>query len=218
VVCFGLLALSLVNGLDIPQKKVLAWIEPAIPDVAPPQIEWGTDATHIEVQLTYPSLGWIAFGLSENGGMDKSDILFGYVTNVAAGDTPVVVVQDRYLTAVETGITLARDTVQNWEPVSGSQSATHTTIRARRLLKTTDTTQDREFVAGELNVIFSTNTADPTTPDTDAIDKHTYKGKDKITFVNPPPTPTPEPSSSDFVRHSVSLVLALTVVSTILLF
>lgn len=48
-------------------------------DMVFPQVDWGVNSTHIDIQLSYPSLGWIAMGLSPNGGMDQSDVLFGYV-------------------------------------------------------------------------------------------------------------------------------------------
>jgi hypothetical protein len=48
-----------------------------------PELCWGYNDTHIEVQLSYPTLGWIAMGLSPNGGMDQSDILFGYVNDTS---------------------------------------------------------------------------------------------------------------------------------------
>ena len=44
-------------------------------------LQWGTNDSHIEVQLTYPTLGWMAMGLSPDGGMNDSDVLFGYVND-----------------------------------------------------------------------------------------------------------------------------------------
>ena len=58
-----------------------------------PEIQWGTNETHIEVQLSYPTLGWLALGLSPNGAMDQSDVLFGYV-NDQTGEVVVQVIND----------------------------------------------------------------------------------------------------------------------------
>ena len=59
--------------------------------VEPPLIAWGTNDTHIEIELTYPTKGWLALGLTPNGGMDQSDVLFGYVDD----ETGDVIVQVR---------------------------------------------------------------------------------------------------------------------------
>lgn len=40
---------------------------------------WGVNSSHVEIELTFPTTGWMAFGLSPDGGMDDSDVLFGYV-------------------------------------------------------------------------------------------------------------------------------------------
>ena len=55
---------------------------------------WGVNATHLEIQLTYPTTGWMAFGLSPDGRMGDSDVLFGYVDDV----NKEVVLQVRYTT------------------------------------------------------------------------------------------------------------------------
>ena len=54
---------------------------------------WGINSTHIEMELTYPTKGWVAFGLSPHGQMDDADFLFGYVNDT----TKEVVVQVRIL-------------------------------------------------------------------------------------------------------------------------
>lgn len=59
-------------------------------DVQPPFIQWGTNRTHVEIQLTYPTTGWLALGLTPHGGMDQSDVLFGYVVD-ATGEVVVQV-------------------------------------------------------------------------------------------------------------------------------
>ena len=58
-----------------------------------PRVEWGANETHIEVQLIYPTRGWLALGLSPDGGMHGSDVLFGYISDT----TNEVVVQVRII-------------------------------------------------------------------------------------------------------------------------
>lgn len=68
------------HGMDL--KHLLAFMDPGDDQSAgktSPRVQWGSNSTHIEMQLSYPSLGWIALGFSPNGGMDQSDVLFGYV-------------------------------------------------------------------------------------------------------------------------------------------
>lgn len=69
-------ATSKIHALQLEQRLVLVSDSGA---TASPQIEWGLNSSHIDLQLSYPSLGWIAFGLSPNGGMNQTDVLFGYV-------------------------------------------------------------------------------------------------------------------------------------------
>ena len=66
-------------GITLTQRQLF------LPDAAVgqnPEMQWGTNASHVEVQLSYPTRGWLAMlamGLSPNGGMDQSDVLFAYV-------------------------------------------------------------------------------------------------------------------------------------------
>lgn len=69
-----------ISCLDLKQKLVFMDIgEHLRITKSHPQIEWGINDTHIDIQLSYPSRGWIALGFSPNGGMDGTDVLFGYV-------------------------------------------------------------------------------------------------------------------------------------------
>jgi hypothetical protein len=80
VVAFLLLLRSVV-GIELSRRQLLT----TGPDgeANHPELLWGYNDSHIEVQLSYPTLGWIAMGLSPNGGMDQSDILFGYVNDTS---------------------------------------------------------------------------------------------------------------------------------------
>jgi DOMON domain len=70
-----------------------------------PQIQWGSNATHIEIQLTYPTTGWLALGLSPHGGMDQSDVLFGYVDD----QTQEVIIQVSGKTSFQNPMKVAID-------------------------------------------------------------------------------------------------------------
>ncbi|XP_055328888.1 DBH-like monooxygenase protein 1 homolog [Paramacrobiotus metropolitanus] len=145
----------------------------------PVEISWGTNETHIEVQLSYPTQGWLAMGLSPEGGMDQSDVLFGYVDDL----TNEVIVQDRYLQAnlLKMSVNLSLDEQQDWQKIAGSKNGTYTVIRAVRLLKTCDKA-DHPFRDALQHVIYSLHTKPPTTP-TAHITKHTFKYSTNINFV-----------------------------------
>jgi DOMON domain len=105
-VMFLLLALSCVTAVQLDHKLLLGSMQMIQANPLPhkvvgaaksentaiPQIQWGSNATHIEVQLTYPTTGWLALGLSPTGGMDQSDVVFGYVDD----RTGEVVIQVRH--------------------------------------------------------------------------------------------------------------------------
>ncbi|OQV17374.1 DBH-like monooxygenase protein 1 [Hypsibius exemplaris] len=144
-----------------------------------PHIQWGTNETHIELQLIYPTTGWIALGLTPNGGMDQSDVLFGYWDD-ARGK---IVVQDRFNNAKpDTPVDLQLDEEQDWTPISGSQNSSHTILRAVRSLRTCDFL-DRPFENGFMKVIFSYYSHDPAS-ENGPIPKHTHRGSALINFLD----------------------------------
>ena len=74
-------ALAAVDTLDLSQTEIIATLPENGELHKILQVSWGYNATHIEMQLEYPTLGWMALGLSPSGGMDQSDVLFGYVND-----------------------------------------------------------------------------------------------------------------------------------------
>ena len=44
---------------------------------------WGSNETHFLLQLEGRTLGWMAFGMSPTGRMDKSDVMFGWCEDSA---------------------------------------------------------------------------------------------------------------------------------------
>ncbi|OQV22795.1 DBH-like monooxygenase protein 1-like protein [Hypsibius exemplaris] len=152
------------------------------------EISWGYNATHVEVQMTYRTQGWVALGLSPNGGMDQSDVLFGYINST----TNEPVVQDRFLTAnAETHvITFPLDDQQDWQAISGSRNATHTVIRAVRKQRTCDP-KDRPFLDASGFVLFAMSNKLPENPDA-KIHRHEIRGKTTLNFLRPEDPPAPD--------------------------
>ncbi|OWA50096.1 hypothetical protein BV898_14622 [Hypsibius exemplaris] len=180
VLFLGLLLAHSAVSIDLQQKlKLTKNADGGSLDVA-----WGANDTHVEVELTYPTTGWLALGLSPDGGMDMSDVLFGYVN----GDGTFVV-QDRYLAAPDGVGSLSLDTTQNWQGISGSKNGTFTQLRAVRAIRTGDSAQDRAFTDKSQNVIVAMS---PTVPDspTAPIRKHSFKFSTSLTFLSAA-TPAP---------------------------
>ncbi|XP_055328910.1 MOXD1 homolog 1-like [Paramacrobiotus metropolitanus] len=147
----------------------------------PVEISWGTNDTHVEVQLSYPTLGWLAMGLSPDGGMDQSDVLFGYFDD----QTNDIIVQDRYLQAntAKHTVNLSLDDQQDWQKISGSKNGTYTVLRAVRRLKTCDNA-DRPFQNILQHVIYSLNNKPPSSP-TAKIQYHNFRFSTSINFIAP---------------------------------
>ncbi|OQV12673.1 putative DBH-like monooxygenase protein 1 [Hypsibius exemplaris] len=140
---------------------------------------WRFNATHMDVEITARTRGWIAVGISPNGQMDQSDVLLGWVDD----NTNAVTVQDRWNTVdAKTGVNLLLDGKQDWQLVTGFQNDTHTTVRAVRALDTCDP-QDRPFTQSTLRIIYAYHTSDPINPQT--ITKHTQRGVRSVLFHSP---------------------------------
>ena len=46
-------------------------------------LRWSFSADAIDVEASAKTLGWLAFGFSEDGGMDKSDVFFGFIDSTS---------------------------------------------------------------------------------------------------------------------------------------
>jgi hypothetical protein len=201
IIFCNLLLLSFVGCIELSHNKILPLATTGPSAGQPGRICWGNNETHIEVQLCYPTQGWLAMGLSPNGGMDQTDVLFGYVDD----QTNEVVVQDRWLTAnlALRAVNLSLDAHQNWQIISGSQNATHTMIRAVRKLKTCDP-QDRPFLDTAQPTLYSYNFKDPESK-TAPIHMHNVRGSFSINFLEP------EPIATNMVDTEVTKLLTFTV-------
>ncbi|GAU95204.1 hypothetical protein RvY_06862 [Ramazzottius varieornatus] len=144
-------------------------------------LRWGFNTTHMDFEITAKTLGWLAVGISPNGGMNAADVLLAWVDD----KTGIPTVQDRWLIAPKPysprTVNLSLDSTQDWVLVTGSQNATHTTVRAVRKLVTCDT-QDRSFTADTTRLIFSMHPQDPATPT--SITKHTYRGTRSLLMLS----------------------------------
>ena len=112
----------------------------------------------IEIGIEAETTGWLAFGLSPNGGMEHSDIMIGWVDD----NDGTVHLQDRHTGDTrEDGPIL--DEVDNLELIGGEQENGITRIRFRRDKCTTDLEDDSGVVEGTSRIIYAFHQSDPTT-------------------------------------------------------
>jgi hypothetical protein len=92
-----------------------------------PTLSWNYTATDITFKLVVTTTGWVGFGLSPNGGMLNSDIIFALPK--ADGSVEIT---DRH---IDGSYKLLVDTVVNWRQLFFSQSNGLTTFIFTRKLK-----------------------------------------------------------------------------------
>ncbi|XP_055348309.1 DBH-like monooxygenase protein 1 [Paramacrobiotus metropolitanus] len=136
------------------------------------RLSWRYNSTHIEVQATVQTPGWLALGLSPDGNMPNSDVFVAWV-NDTTGETFLT---DRFLLVNRTArqIIFDVDPQQDWILIAGKQINNETTVTAIRALSTCDTKMDRNFTRDTLRVIWSYHLQDPADPT--RIPHHNQRG------------------------------------------
>eukprot|EP01129_Flabellula_baltica_P003190 TRINITY_DN13002_c0_g1_i1.p1 TRINITY_DN13002_c0_g1~~TRINITY_DN13002_c0_g1_i1.p1 ORF type:complete len:552 (-),score=120.87 TRINITY_DN13002_c0_g1_i1:16-1671(-) len=114
---------------------------------------WKVEGDEIYMAFKVKTLGWIAFGISEqtSGSMPGADIVEGYVD-----DDGVAHINDRY--SVEFALPPVDD-CQDWGLIGGEEDGEYTIIEVVRKLDTNDT-QDRPIESGNVRVIIAYGTSD----------------------------------------------------------
>ena len=99
-------------------------------------MRWRVNLTDLVLELEAQTLGWMAFGLSPDGNMDSSDVVFTWIDP----GTGSVYVQDRYIVSNTSTLTvnLTLDRTQNWQRLGGKRNRTHSLIRTTRKLISSD--------------------------------------------------------------------------------
>jgi hypothetical protein len=123
----------------------------------------------IEFGMEANSTGWIAIGLSENGGMKYSDIMLGWVSD----EDGSVTLQDRYVEGTNSRPLV--DEESNLVLIEGEQENGITRIRFQRTKSVDcgDTSgHDRAVAQGTSRVIYAYNHNDGDEDDADSIDYH----------------------------------------------
>ncbi|XP_055341552.1 DBH-like monooxygenase protein 1 homolog [Paramacrobiotus metropolitanus] len=139
-------------------------------------LAWDYNATHIQLEYTAATRGWLALGISPNGGMNQSDVIFAWIDDT----TGLPHVQDRWIDVGSSGVNPTLDDKQDWTLVSGKQNTTHSIVRVARLLTTCDP-RDRPFTNDTMRIIFAANPRDPA-GEAAMIEQHSMRGTKSVVF------------------------------------
>ena len=123
----------------------------------------------IEIGIEANTTGWLAFGLSPNGGMENADIMIGWVND----DDGTVTLQDRYTGDAQA--TPSLDDEDHLTLIEGEQEDGITRIRFLRTktLDCDDTSDhDMAITQGTSRVIYAWNDEDGDEDDEDSINYH----------------------------------------------
>jgi len=124
------------------------------------------DPEYVVMEMSAPTNGYVAIGLSPDGGMANSDIVLGWVDQNGQAQ-----LKDMY----GIGNTKPKeDPSQDYELLSGVESGGRTTIRFRRRWNLCDSANDRSFENGVLKMIWAYNNEDPKLADEDGVFRPPY--------------------------------------------
>ena len=126
--------------------------------------------THIQIGIQCNNPGWCSIGISPNGQMPNSDIMFFWVDD----SDSTVYLQDRWA-ASRTYPTL--DNEQSLTLISGSQENDVTYIRfIRKIYACDDTSEDSSFATGTSRMLWAFNANDPSKINWDSSNGVTWHG------------------------------------------
>lgn len=149
-----------------------AWLELRIGEDL--LFKWRIDGDDIEFDVEASTRGWLAVGLSPNGGMAGSDVMLGWVDD----DSGIARVIDASIGANPPP---KSDAQQDVRSVSGEQNATHTRLSWRRALKTCDAEADRAVTSDTTRLIWAIGTADPSS--VEETQYHARRGAQSIVLA-----------------------------------
>lgn len=86
------------------------------------RLYWNFTGTDIIAEIHCRTQGWVGFGISPTGGMDKSDVVIGWINNGVTNFT------DRHIV----GRSVLIDTNQNWNLLKSLKTAEYTIFKFQR--------------------------------------------------------------------------------------
>lgn len=136
------------------------------------RLYWNFTKTDIIAEIHCKTLGWVAFGFSPNGGMDKSDVVVGWISQGEANFT------DRFIYGREVRI----DANQDWKLLNSSEKNGATIFKFKRSIKLCDE-NDKTVEEGSPYVIYAFGLTDPA-PGKDISYHLSNRGSKKINFIS----------------------------------
>lgn len=136
------------------------------------KIYWNYSSSEIIAEIHCKTNGWVGFGFSPNGGMDKSDVVIGWISNGQVNFT------DRHIVDREVKI----DQKQDWILLKSSEKNGINIFKFKRNITMCDS-QDFTIEKGSPYVIYSYGDRDPL-PGSDISYHGSNRGSTKINFIN----------------------------------
>ncbi|KAK3506741.1 hypothetical protein QTP70_021776 [Hemibagrus guttatus] len=136
-------------------------------------MRWNFDETTITVEISAQTRGYVGFGLSPNGAMASSDIIFGGI----ADGKPYL--HDYF---ADSKRKVHKDQVQNYKLLYARENDTHTVLAFSRKLQTCDP-DDREITGSTMRVIWAFHEDDvgPSGP----VYHDVNRGRKSLRLLNP---------------------------------
>jgi hypothetical protein len=136
------------------------------------KIYWNYSNTEFIGEVHCKTDGWVAFGLSPNGGMDKSDVFVGWISNGQVNFT------DRHIA----GRKVLIDQNQDWILLKSSESNGVNVFKFKRNITSCDS-EDLHIEKGSPYVIYAYSDADPV-PGTDIAYHGSMRGSTKLNLIS----------------------------------
>ncbi|CAF0944282.1 unnamed protein product [Brachionus calyciflorus] len=158
---------------------------------------WNYTDKDLIAEIHCKTNGWVGFGLSPNGGMDKSDVIIGWISNGQVNFTDRHIVQKQVLI----------DQKQDWILLGSSEKNGINIFKFKRNINLCDE-EDLKIDAGSPNVIFAYGENDPQ-PGMDITYHGTKRGTVKINLISSTEeiVSTPEPDTEIIDFNIKNLIL-----------
>ncbi|RNA32042.1 DBH-like monooxygenase 2 -like protein [Brachionus plicatilis] len=132
---------------------------------------WNYTDSEITFEVHCKTSGWVGFGFSPNGGMDKSDVVVGWISGGKTNFT------DRHIQ----GRSVIVDQKQDWHLLKSYESDGISVFKFKRSIKLCDA-EDSIIDKGTPNVIFAFGEQDPL-PGQDISYHQSNRGSTKINLI-----------------------------------
>ena len=160
------------------------------------RLYWNYTKTDFIGEIHVRTLGWVGFGLSPTGGMDKSDVVIGWIKDGVANFT------DRFINGQTTPVI---DKNQDWKLLSFAELNGYTIFKFQRPIKLCDA-EDRTIEEGTPNVIFAWGDNDPA-PGEDISYHKNHRLSKRISLISNPSSSNQLPADTEEIDFTIQNVI-----------